>query len=255
MKPLSIVIFMISACLSVFAQDAPKPVASPQPFRIIPQPDAPLRIISSDTQFMPPDDRGIEVYVVVENVSPQLISTYSTLRGSESAPNTASCLGPPGFFGRGLKPGQKAGTSSWQMASSLDSKPAVWIDFVELADGTRWGADKCAIGEFRDGESAGAQAQNQQLLKMFRDEGAESLMKFINDNFLSESYRKIVEQGGKPVLPIAPPEGHSRRWEEGFSAGARTILRNVIDAERDHGVDEIEHVLLRPNGSTKQKSP
>jgi len=250
MKLLSIVFFMISACLSVLAQEVPKPAVSPQPFRIVPQPDAPLRIISADTKLMPPDNRGIEVFVVVENVSPQLISTYATLRGSESQPNISACLGPPGSFGRGLKPGQKAGTSSWQMASSLDSEAAVWIDFVELADGTRWGADKCAIGEFRDGESAGIRSQKEQLLRILREQGVESLIQFIKENFQSETYWKIVEAGGKTLLPIAPPEGHSKRWEEGFLAGAKTVLQNVIEAERDHGASEVEHVLLRSGRPT-----
>jgi hypothetical protein len=214
----------------------------------------PLRILSANTKFVSPDNRSIEVYVIVENVSVQLVRTYATLRGSEARPNTNACLGPPGSFGRGLKPGQKVGTSSWQPASTLDAAPAVWIDFVELADGTRWGSDKCGIGEFRDGERVGAHSQKEQLLGIFRDQGIESLMKFISDNFQSETYWKIVEAGGKPVLPIAASEGHSKRWEEGFFAGAKQVLQDVINAERDYGASEIEHVLLRPDDTAKERT-
>lgn len=247
MKALSALLLVVGAFLGIFAQELPKPGGpTPPPFIIAPQPDAPLQIISANTKFVPPDNKSIEVYVVVENVSLQLVRTYATLRGVESRPDTNACLGPPGSIGRGLKPGQKAGTSSWQPASTLNSAPAVWVDFVELADGTRWGSDNCRIGEFRDGEGAGARSQREQLLGIFRDQGVESLMKFISDNFQSETYWKIVEEGGKPVLPIAPPEGHSKRWEEGFLEGAKTVLKDVINAERNYGANEIEHVLLRP---------
>ena len=247
MKPFSILVLLICTPLAVFAQDVPRPVPpTPKPFRILAQSDAPLRIISADTKLVAPDNKLIEVFVVVENVSPQIVTNYVTLRGLEGDPYVDACLGPPGSFGQGLKPGEQIGTSSWQPASTLDSDLAVWVDFVELADGTRWGRNDCHTGEFLDGKRAGFRSQKEQLLRVLREQGFEPLMQFIKDNFQSESYRKIVEAGGKPVLPIAPPGGHSKRWEEGFLAGAKAVLQDVIKAERDYGANEVEHVLLRP---------
>src|SRR5580765_2533572 len=176
MRILSSVIILIAAGAGAFAQD-PKPPASsipavPQPVRILSQPDAPLRIISADTSWAMPNDRTmVQVFVVVKNVSDQLVRTYATRRGVESNSSSKACLGPPGMIGRGLQPGQTAGTSSWQGISNSDPW-AVWIDFVEMSDGSRWGADKCEIGERLDGERSGMRAQRDQLLTILREKGA-----------------------------------------------------------------------------------
>jgi len=195
----------------------------------------------------------IQIYVVVKNVSNQLVRMYVTRRGIESNTSPKACLGPPGRFGRGLQPGQQAGTISWQGVSNSDPAPAVWIDFVELSDGTRWGADECQKGERLDGERAGMRVQRDQLLKILRDKGADALMEFIKEK--AEANRRASERREQPVFPDPPPMGHSRNWEEAFSEGAREMVRRVVDAEHDWGADEIEHVLLRPIEPSQKKAP
>jgi hypothetical protein len=257
-KTLSSTFILLCAGLGAFAQESPKARASsatplPQQLRILSQPDAPLRIVSADvTWAMPNDTRGVQIYIVVENVSQLVIRTYATRRDLDATAKSKACLGPPGMIGRGLRPGQRTGTSTWQGTSNSDPPLAVWIDFVELSDGTRWGADECQIAEWRDGERDGARAQRDQLLVIFREKGADVLMVFIKEK--TEVNRRALERGERPIFPIVPP-GHSKRWEEGFSAGARGIVQQVIDAERDWGADEIEHVLLRPIDPSEKKSP
>lgn len=203
---------------------------------------------------MAPGDRsGTQIYVVVENISQQMVRTYATLRGFESAKNPHSCLGPPGMIGRGLRPGQRTGTSSWQGASQSDPPPAVWIDFVELEDGTTWGEDLCQVGDRLDGQRRGFRSQRDQLLGVFREKGADGLIAFIKENF--EIARKAAERGEQPMFPLRPPPGHSRRWEEGYSEGAGRIIGQVIEAERVYGPSEIEHVLLRPIEPSEKESP
>ena len=126
---------------------------------------------------------------------------------------------------------------------------------MELSDGTRWGADECQIAEWLDAGRIGARMQRDQLLGMLREKGADTLMAFIKDNFQKEIDQKAWERGERPILPIAPPSGHSKRWEEGFSAGARGMVQRVIDADREWGADEIEHALLRPIDPSEKKLP
>lgn len=229
---------------------------TPQQLRILSQPDAPLRIASADVTWATPSDRvAVQIYVVVENMSQQSVRTYATRRDIDSTTGPKSCLGNPVLPGRVLRPGQKAGTSTWQGASNSDPAPAIWIDFVELSDGTTWGADECHIAEWLDGGRTSTRMQRDQLLGILREKGADALMAFIRDNFQKEIDQKAWERGEKPILPIAPPTGHSKDWETGFSAGARGILQRVVDAYREWGADEIEHVLLRPIDASEKKQP
>ena len=259
MKLAAAIFLLLLSCVLAPAQAPSNPVTpldepTPQQLRILPQPDSPLRIVSANATWIAPRDRsGIQIYIVVENVSEQLVRTYATSRGLESTQDPKSCLGPPGRIGRGLRPGQQAGTSTWQGVSQSNPAPAVWIDFVELADGSRWGANACQIGDKLDGERTGARAQRDQLLRIFREHGRDSLMEFINSSF--ETARKVRERGEQPQFPLTPPAGHSREWEQGYSEGAARIIQQVMDADRDFGAKEVEHVLMRPIEPSEKKLP
>ena len=250
---------MIYACGLVVAQEA-KPSDSPAPtppqFNVLSQPDAPVHVVSAKvTWALPEDRRGVQVYVVVENAGQNTVWTYTTRRDLSSSDGAKACLGPPRLPAKGLVPGAKAGTSTWQGVPNADPPPTVWVDFVEFLDGTRWGVDECQTGEWIDGDVAGARAQRDQLLEMFREKGADALMTFIRENFEKRIDMKAWEKGERPVLPIWPPSGHSRKWEEGFTTGARGIIEGVITAERELGPDEIERQLLRPVDRREKKSP
>lgn len=261
MKALSSILTLVCASFVAIGQESPKSPSSsatpvPQQLRILSQPDAPLRIASADVTWATPSDRfAVQVYIVVENVSQQTVRTYATRRDINSTTGPKACLGNPVLPGRVLRPGQKAGTSTWQGVSNSDPAPAVWIDFVELSDGTTWGADECHIAEWLDGGRTGTRMQRDQLLGILREKGADALMAFIQDNFQKEIDRKAWERGERPILPIAPPSEHSKDWDAGFSGGARGILQRVIDAYREWGAEEIEHVLLRPIYPSERKQP
>jgi hypothetical protein len=253
MKTVSLLILLCVGSLTSAQEASTEPV--PPPFKVMSQPDAPAHVVSAKTKWALPDDRrGVEVYVVVENASQKPISMYTTRRES-SNDGTKSCLGPPRLSAKGLLPGEKAGTSTWQRVPDANAPPAVWVDFVEFTDGSRWGADECQMGESIDGERSGARMQRDQLLEVFRQEGPDASMTFIKENYKKTIDMKAWKEGERPVLPIAAPPGHSRRWEEGFSTGARSVVERIIEAERKWGSDEIEHELSRPIGPAEKKSP
>lgn len=261
MKVLSAVLLVMGAALVVAAQESSKsttaaPVPVPQQFRILPQPDAPARIVSAEIRWATPSDRfAVHVYPVVENVSQKAIATYSTRWETNPLTGAKRCLGPSNIPYKGLLPGEKMGTTTWQGDAHFDPAPAIWLDFVEFKDGTRWGADECRNAESTDGAREGARLQRDQFLKIFREQGADALMKFIRANYHKEFGVKTWQQGERPLVPIWPPDGHSRKWEEGFTAGARGVVERVIEAERRWGPDEIEHELSRPIGPNEKKAP
>ena len=156
MKAVSMLCILLGWASLITAQTVkPDSRPSPPPFKVVAQPDAPVHVVSANVKWALPDsDRGVEVYIVVENVSQKPVRTYTTRR--EVASNHWDCAGPPGRLPAvGLLPGVKTGTSTWQGVPSADSPPGVWVDFVEFADGTRWGADECQSGDRIDGVYAG----------------------------------------------------------------------------------------------------
>lgn len=60
-------------------------------------------------------------------------------------------------------------------------------------------------------------------------------------------------RGEKPKIPIKPPPGHSKTWEEGFAVGARVIVDRVISGNRDWGFTEVEIALKRPYDASEAK--
>jgi len=236
------------------AQEA-KTDSPPPPFKVVSQPDAPVHVVSAAVKWALPDDRrGVEVYIVVENASQKAVRSYTTRR--ELSSDRWACGGPPGrMSAKGLMPGEKAGTSTWQGVPSADLPPRVWVDFVEFVDGARWGADECQTGERIDGTYAGERAQRDQFLKVFREEGAGALMIYIRQNYQKPIDENAWKRGLRPLVPIWPPTGHSQKWEEGFTNGARSLVDRVIEAERKWGADEIEHELSRPVGPSEKRAP
>jgi hypothetical protein len=260
MKILSSIFILICMSLVVAAQDVPKSTAPtdtpvPQQLRILPQPDAPLRIVSAEIRWATPSDRvAVHVYPVVENVSQKAVATFSTRWETNPVTGAKRCLGAPGRFpAKGLLPGEKTGTSTWQADAHFDPAPAR-VDFVEFTDGTRWGADECHNAESIDGARAGARAQRDEFLKIFRENGADALMKYIRDNYHNRIDEAAWKNGERSRLPISPPAGYSKTWEEGFTSGARSLIERVIEAEQKWGPDEIEHELSRPIGPSEKKS-
>jgi hypothetical protein len=130
---------------------------------------------------------------------------------------------------------------------------AVRIDYVELSDGTVWGADKCQFGERLDGERNGGRAQREVLLKILQEDGPEAVLKFISDNYEKEPDRLAILRGEKPKTPLETPPGHSKTWEAGFAIGARVIVDRVISGNREWGFTEVEVALKRPYDASEAK--
>src|SRR5215813_7052245 len=259
--------FLFTLCAySVALGQVPWQTASPTPqqLRILPQPDAPVRISLAQVTWATPDQRGVQVYIQVENLGEKSVRMYETRRDVDSPSGPKTCLGPGNIPGKLLRQGQKTGTSTWQGVFNSEPAPAVWVDFVEFADGTTWGADDCHAAEGLDGSRTGMRMQREQLLAMLHDKGVEALMEFIKANYKQMydpmTYGPLLDAVAagkieKPVLPIWPTVGHSRNWEVAFLSGATVTLSEVRDAYWKWGADEIEHVLTRPIVATEKKKP
>ena len=235
------------ACVGVFAQGTrekiPIPATpTPQQYVVRSQPDAPLRIASAQvTWAIPGDQRGVQIYIVVENVGQQAVHAYTTRRDLNKATDPKGCLGNPRLGVAGLLPGEKRGTSTWQGVSHSEPAPLVWIDFVQFADGTRWGADECQTADWIEGSRTGTVMQRDQLMAILREKGADELIGLIKQQRQIMSRTQNLESA---QLSVPVPTGHSRRWEEGFSGAAARLIQDVFDGYRRGGAAEIDRVLM-----------
>lgn len=257
MRFLSATLTLLSLTIVGLAQTEQKPIATPDSsvppqFAILSQPEAPLRLSVQTTWAVPGNRDGVQIYIVVENLSGQVVRAYATRRGAASQ-EQKPCLSMNLLPGKVLHPGQKDGRSTWQSAWASQSAQSIWVDYVELADGTVWGPDKCHFADQLDGERNGARTQREILLKLLKDGGPAAVLEFIRENFQTEVSRRALERGEKPKIPVWPPSGHSKTWEKGFLFGATTIVERIIAANREWGAAEVEAALRRPYDASEAK--
>jgi hypothetical protein len=237
-------------------RDPPTATNTPTPrqLRILSQPDAPLRIVSADVTWATPSDRAaVQIYVKVENAGGPAVRAYSIRRDGDSLSGEKVCLSDSFLPGKVLRPGQQTGRSTWQNDYKLQPSPAVWIDYVELSDGTVWGKDDCRFADYLEGARTGAKTQREILLRILREQGPDAVLNFIHQNFESPEAIAAMERGEKLKIPPEAPTGHSKLWEDGFAFGAKTIVRRVVDGNREWGITEIEVALRRPYDASESK--
>ena len=104
------------------------------------------------------------------------------------------------------------------------------VDFVEFADGSRWGDDTSRSGDRLDGKRAGGQAA-------------------------IKRYREILNQRGFQELELAltkaapgTPEGgnFSAEWYDGFGTGVSVVQHRLITAKQKRGPEGIRSELEKP---------
>ena len=228
------------------------PRSDPPQTIIRPQPDASLRIASAETKWVAISD-GISIFIVVENVGERTIRAFATRR------DHTGVVGRPGCFlnnllpGKVLRPGQKDGKNTWQ--GYLQPPPTIWVDFIEFADGSIWGADECHSLDRLSGERTGARAMRELLLQLLSKGGPDEVVKFLRERDEKiKAARSIGDSLGEEQLTsFDPPSGHSIIFDEGFRTGAITIIGRVQTTIREWGATEIESALRRPYDASEMK--
>jgi hypothetical protein len=124
------------------------------------------------------------------------------------------------------------------LGRSYDSPPVkveLSIDFVEFADGTRWGNDESISGDLLDGVRAGGKA----ALKKYRESIA---IDGINQ----------LEQAIANSDSIQPDnQAKSAQWKDGFRTGVSIVKSRLSEAKKKAGQDGVKLELEKPFDSTK----
>jgi hypothetical protein len=109
------------------------------------------------------------------------------------------------------------------------------VDFVEFADGTRWGDDTGKSGEMLDGLRAGGKAAIKRYREVLANEGADGVERALE------------------VLNLTPPESQNKsvKWVDGFNSGISTVKSRLTAARAKAGKDGIKRELDKPFDSTE----
>jgi hypothetical protein len=109
------------------------------------------------------------------------------------------------------------------------------VDFVELADGMRWGDDTAHSGDTLDGMRAGGKAAIKRYREVLASQGDAGL-----DRALSSD---------SPVLYEGKPK--SDEWARGFDTGVGFVRGRIKRAKEKGGKDEVRRELDKPYDSSE----
>lgn len=118
---------------------------------------------------------------------------------------------------------------------SPPDKVELSVDFVEFADGTRWGDDVNKSGETLDSFRAGGKAAIKRYREILVNEGANGLEQALANPNL--------------IQPESQPK--SVKWTDGFNSGVSTVKSRLSRAKTKGGLDGVKHELDKPFDSTE----
>jgi hypothetical protein len=198
-------------------------------------PGCPLLISKTDTDQLTAYD--LTFFVVVVNTGLHPITFYTikyweySRESRMGSGSVSTAMGVIGSTTPNLGPGETSeaglgGTSSPQPMDRVE----VAVDFVEFADGTRWGPDYSRSAQTLAAMRAGAREAQAYLKGVFQ---------FGGDSGLASAM-------AAKHLPLEAPKNSKFEWERGFTQGRDAIQRRVRQAMDAGGGDAVARILEQP---------
>ncbi len=230
LKPLVIGVVSGAALFLVFARTSQ--TASPR-IVIAKQANCPLQLLSTGVDSSNP--LAPHYWYSVTNTSDKPISAYAIQQQislAPSAPTTGTSL--VHFRSESLLLRPAASRVDDGGIGSAYPKPPVEItlivDFVEFADGSRWGDDTSRSGDRLDGKRAGGQSAIKRYREILNQRGLQALELALTD--------------AAPVTPEG--ENLSAEWYDGFATGVSVVKHRLIKAKQKRGLEAMKSELEKP---------
>ena len=214
-----------------------------EPTRIVVarQPDSPLLIlptyIDSSNPLSPrygysvtnTGDKPIRAYTIQESVS--LDTGAPIIRTTLAhAPTEKQFLAPHD------SKQERGGVGATYKSPPLKIELAV--DFIEFADGSRWGTDTSESGDRLDGMRAGGKAAIKRYREILSARGISGVEEALTKTDL--------------IQPEIQPKSHM--WAIGFKTGASIVKSRLQQARDKKGQDEVKRELTKPFDSTEGRT-
>ncbi len=198
------------------------------------QADAPLRISSVEDNSDDADAPLVEF--VVENVGAKPISAF-WISYDTAAHGVNVTLGMGVNANRQelmLPPGSRRALA---IPNRDREKVVLSVDFVEFADGSKWGADTAGYAESLAGERAGARAEAERLLNLLKTAGLQAVKEAVAD--------KVT----------FPESTTASRRDVNFLIGVRATRFRVRQAYEKGGASAVESALRQPHDMSAASLP
>lgn len=226
---------VIAGCLWFYASSSlSQAVRSPR-FVVAEQPGSPLLILLTGMDSSSPLEP--RYWYSITNTTEKAVSAYAiqeTVRLGAGTPVVGT-----GFVHFPAEQLLFQPHSSRQEAAGIgktyERKPVeivLTVDFVEFADGSRWGDDVGRSGERLDGQRAGGNA---------------AITKY-RDVLLKEGITGLESALALPEITLMSPESAKRSadWRDGFRSGVDILKRRLADARVKGGSEGIRIELDKP---------
>lgn len=212
--------------------------AKPPRIIVAEQPDSPLRVLS--TYVDATDPLRPQYGYSVTNISAKPIRAYAIRKSISTGQG-------PSFIGTMMthSPAVKLFLTPYEtrqeeggLGNTFQEPPTkieLAVDFVEFADGTRWGADEGRTAERIDGMRAGGKAAIKKFCEVLANEGVNGFEQALEN-------QNLIEPGNRP---------EHGSWAEGFRMGVNTVRRRLREAKTKGGQGEINRELDKPFDSTE----
>lgn len=226
---------VLTTCLAVFSGEATfshRATTAPQVFtvQIESQPQSPLQIAS--TKVISPDPFSPNVEFTVTNKGSRGIRAYTVTYElvAENGSRNGALFTYLSSQKNDLQPGRSRSESiSEPYSPALIRSVILSVDFVVSDDGQAWGKDAYNSADRLAGRRAGGDKALEHFRKVREERGAPALLE------------AVTSEGGE----IAPPEGHSPEWQDGFRTGVAVVRQRLDKAKQSGGAEGVEDELRR----------
>lgn len=226
---------VLAGCLWFYASSSLSQAARPARFVVAEQPGSPLLILLTGTDSSNPLEP--KYWYSITNTTEKAVSAYA-LQETVSLGAGVPIVGT-GFVHFPAEQLLFQPHASRQEAAGIGKayeRPPVelvlTVDFVEFADGSRWGDDVGKSGERLDGQRAGGNAAITKYRDVLLTEGIAGL----------ESTLAFAE------TTLMSPESATRsaEWRDGFRSGVNILKHRLADAKVKGGQEGIRKELDKP---------
>ena len=199
----------------------------------------PLEIITIKPDMITAEIPRIELVVANKGSQPIIAYAirYDTVSKSSKAGGHTLVNAPS--MSQALYPGQEATEIIGGGVTYSDpiSKIYVYVDYVQLADGSELGPDRSKASEVLAGQRAGAKLLAGQIRNLLKKNDMASIM-------------GLLDQEG--FSPSTPPNA-SLRWIQGFRSGIGIIKDRLKQAYQKRGLRDLEIELNKPFDAFEEK--
>lgn len=196
------------------------------------RPGQPLEIVTIKLDGVTPKTPEIEFIVANKSFQPIIAYAirYDTVFKSSKAGGNLLVNAPS--MSKALQPGQEATGNLGDGVTYSDPirKIYLYVDYVQLADGSEWGPDISKASENLAGQRAGAREIASQMRNLLKKNDTASLM-------------SLVDQEG---FDPAPPPNATPKWILGFRSGIAIFKDRLRQAYQKKGTDDLEIELNKP---------